>query len=151
MQGITNARLRLRATARLCSRATAFVSACERVRLRVPTRSPPSSNAFASACERVRFSSQTRSPPPTNAFASPNERKRKRLFRWRLTVASTRLRHINFTFNCYLVCFPNYVGSKVINNLVDAYRVVRVRLLHRANAFVWTAQTRFGEHANAFW
>ena len=41
-------------------------------------------------------------------------------------------------------------GSKVINNLVGAYRVVRVRLLHRANAFVWTAQTRFGERANAF-
>ena len=62
MQGITNARLR--------SRATAFVSACERFCLRLRTRSSPSSNAFASACERVRFSSQTRSPPPTNAFAS---------------------------------------------------------------------------------
>ena len=41
-------------------------------------------------------------------------------------------------------------GSKVINNLVGAYRVVRVRLLHRANAFVWTTQTRFVERANAF-
>ena len=91
MQGITNARLR--------SRATAFVSACERVRLRVRTRSHADSLLL------------------TNAFTSthecPNERKRKRLFRWRLTVAS-------------------------------------IRLLHRANAFVWTAQTRFVERANAF-
>ena len=78
MQGITNAHLR--------SRATAFVS----------------------ACERVRFSSQTRSPPPTNAFVSPNERKRKRPFRWgasRLLVRACS--HIN-----YLVCFPNYVWGK---------------------------------------
>ena len=52
-------------------------------------RSSPRANAFASACERVRFRVQTRSLLLTNVFASPNER--KRLFRWRLTVASTRL------------------------------------------------------------
>ena len=56
MQGITNARLR--------SRATAFVSACERVRLRLRTRSPPSLNAFV----------RTRSLLLTNAFASTHER-----------------------------------------------------------------------------
>ena len=143
MQGITNVRLR--------SRATAFVSACERVRLRLRTHSSPSSNAFASACERVHFSSQTRSPPPTNAFASPNERKRKRLFRWRLTVASTRLALAATLISrstVTLYVFLIMCGSKVINNLVGAYRVVRVRLLHRANAFVWT---RFVERANAFW
>ena len=116
------------------------------------TRSPPLANAFVSEFERVRFSSQTRSPPPTNAFA-PNERKRKRLFRWRLTVASTRLALAATLISrstVTLYVFLIMCGSKVINNLVGAYRVVRVRLLHRANAFVWTAQTRFGERTNAF-
>ena len=134
-----------RSDARYNERAFAF--ACNRVRLRLRTRSSPRANAFASEFKRVRFSSQTRSPPPTNTFASPNERKRKRLFRWRLTVASTRL-HVQLLPCIY--AFLIMCGSKVINNLVGAYRVVRVRLLHRANAFVWTAQTRFVERANAF-
>ena len=45
---------------RLRSRATAFVSACERVRLRVQTRSSPRANTFASACERA--------PPPFSSM-----------------------------------------------------------------------------------
>ena len=144
--------IQYRSDARYNERAFAF--ACNRVRLRVRTRSPPLANAFVSEFERVRFSSQTRSPPPTNAFASPNERKCKRLFRWRLTVASTRLALAATLISrstVTLYVFLIMCGSKVINNLVGAYRVVRVRLLHRANAFVWTAQTRFVERANAFW
>ena len=77
MQGITNARLR--------SRATAFVSACERVPFSSRTRSPPRSNAFASACERVPLSSRTHSPPLTNAFLQTQT------LRMALTVASARL------------------------------------------------------------
>ena len=57
--------------------------------------------------------------------------------------------HVCLYFTLYV--FLIMCGSKVINNLVGTYRVVRVRLLHRANAFVWTAQTRFVERANAFW
>ena len=126
-----------RSDARYNKRAFAFT--CNRVRLRVRTRSPPRANVFASPHKRVRLHPRTRSPP--------HERKRTRLFRWHLTVASTRLQP---HFNCYLVCFPNFVWvkghqqfggriSRCARPLITSCERVRLdrskRFVERTNAF----------------